>query len=128
MAENPMSNDKFLLNSVPDVIGLSNRHGSYKDNEKAACTSRPMGDLQWNPFQGNNIQVNKASGHKSSHTRPYIVFVRNRKLVIGLRRLSRGTLATRTPGIHGGCTGRLTVRGGKTSLSFISGHPLANVP
>lgn len=38
-----------------------------------------MCDLQWNPFQGNNIQVNKVSGHKSSHTRPYIVFVKKQE-------------------------------------------------
>lgn len=74
-----MSNDKFLLNLMSDFIRLSNRHRSYKDNEKATCTSRPMCDLQWNPFQGNNIQVNKVSGHKSSHTHPYIVFVKKQE-------------------------------------------------
>lgn len=94
-----MSNDKFLLNLMSDFIRLSNGHGSYKDNEKATCTSRVMCDLHRNPFQGNNIQVNKVSEHKSRHTRPYIVFVRNRKPVIGLCSLSWGTLATRTTGI-----------------------------
>lgn len=77
---------------MSDFVRLSNRHASYKDNEKATCTSRLMCDLHRNPFQGNNIQVNKVSGHKSSHTRPYIVFVRNRKPVIGLRRLSWGNI------------------------------------
>lgn len=58
-------------------------------------------------------------------THVLILFLsRNRKLVIGLRRLSWGTLATGTTGIDR--MHRLPVHRGKTWSSFILVHPLEN--